>query len=83
MSTLIERRRQQIGRAKAEAAMKNAIDNAGNSVAYELHLYAHTIGEEYQVDFFHPCNRDAWVQGFCEWLSAKQRKSAEVRASND
>jgi len=59
------------------------VDQAGNHVAYELHLFAHTIAEAEREDFFHPMNRDAWVREFCEWLAAKQRKSAEVRASND
>jgi hypothetical protein len=63
--------------------MSTNIGNAGNSVAYELHLFANTIKPQYREDFFHPCNRDAWVREFCEWLAAKQRKSAEVRASND
>jgi len=62
---------------------KPTIENAGNSVAFELHRFAETVEEKYREDYFHPCNRDAWVASFCEWLAAKQRKSAEVRASND
>jgi hypothetical protein len=52
-------------------------------VGNQLYLYAETIPEEYREDHFDPRNRDSWVAGFCEWLAAKQRKSAEVRASND
>lgn len=60
----------------------NNIENAANSVARELHLFAQTI-KEYREDFFHPCNRDEWVRRFAEWLAAKQARSASVRASND
>ena len=63
--------------------IQKQVEQAGNSVAYELHLFANTIPEQHREDFFHPMNRDSWVRGFCEWLAAKQRKSAEVRASND
>lgn len=59
------------------------VDGAANVVAYELRNFAKTIEEEYRQDYFHPMNRDEWVRRFCEWLSEKQRKSAEVRASND
>jgi len=59
------------------------IDRADNLMAHELRLYASTITSEYREDFFDPRNRDYWVKGFCEWLMEKQRKSAEVRASND
>lgn len=66
----------------AKAAM--AVCNAERQVARELHIFAETrIAEPEQADFFHPCNRDQWVAAFCEWLAAKQAKSAEVRASND
>ena len=63
--------------------MENWIDQAGNYVAYELHLYANTIAEKHREESFHPCNRDEWVRNFCEWLAAKQHKSSLVRASND
>lgn len=63
--------------------MNNRIDKAADEVAYELALFAYTIKEEHRQDYFHPMNRDHWVRSFCEWLAAKQRKSAEVRASND
>lgn len=56
---------------------------AGNILAYEVLLFSNTIGEFAREDYFHPMNRDQWVASFCEWLAAKQRKSAEVRASND
>ena len=59
------------------------IDNAAITLKYEFSLFAKTISEQYREDFFHPMNRDHWVASFCEWLAAKQRKSAEVRASND
>ena len=54
-----------------------------NQVAYEFVLFARTIAEQYREDFFCPMNRDEWVRRFCEWFAEKQRKSAEVRASND
>ncbi len=63
--------------------MANMVDNAGNVVDYELHLFASTIKEKYREDFFHPMNRDEWVRRFCEWLAEKQSRSAEIRASND
>ena len=59
------------------------VDNAKQVVQYELGLFAATVEEKYREDFFHPMNRDSWVRGFCEWFAAKQRRSAEVRASND
>ena len=59
------------------------ISGAERIVADQLRLYAGTIAEHYRNDFFDPRNRDSWVAGFCEWLAARQRKSAEVRASND
>ena len=63
--------------------MSAQVDKAGNSVAYELHLFAHTIEEKYREDFFRPTNRDEWVRRFCEWFAEKQAKSASIRASND
>jgi hypothetical protein len=63
--------------------MANNVFDASRSVAHELIYYSSTIKEEYREDHFDPRNRDEWVKRFCEWLSAKQRKSAEVRASND
>lgn len=59
------------------------VDNAGRQIVYELHLFARTIAEQSRTEFFHPCNRDEWVRAFCDWLAAKQQKSAEIRASND
>jgi len=59
------------------------IDAAGRAITYELHSYAETITREFRDHYFDPRNRDSWVAGFCEWLAARQRKSAEVRASND
>ena len=60
------------------------VENAERQIAHELRIFADTqIAEGERGDFFHPCNRDEWVRAFCEWLSAKQQKSAEVRASND
>jgi hypothetical protein len=61
----------------------NWVDKAGNEVAYQLILFAHTISEEGRDSFFHPMNRDTWVAEFCRWLAEKQRISAEIRASND
>jgi len=61
----------------------SSVDEAGRIVSYELSLFAKTIKSDYLDDYFHPCNRDEWVRRFCEWLAHKQRKSAEVRASND
>jgi len=60
-----------------------SIKGAEIEVSFALHEYALTISDEYRQDFFDPRNRDYWVKGFCEWLMEKQRKSAEVRASND
>src|SRR4029077_1586809 len=65
-----------------EVAMSN-IDSAERLVAHNLLLYADTIDEKYREDHFDSRNKDEWVSGFCEWLADKQRKSAEVRASND
>jgi hypothetical protein len=59
------------------------IEYAEKVVAAELRVYAATIKEEYREDFFDGRNRDDWVRGFCEWFADKQRKSAEIRASND
>ena len=59
------------------------VEAAGELVAYELHLFAHSIPVDSREDYFHPMNQDHWVRRFCEWLAEKQRKSAEVRASND
>lgn len=59
------------------------VSAAIGSISIELRLFANTIAAEERADFFHPCNRDLWVREFCSWLSEKQRKSAEVRASND
>jgi len=58
-------------------------EGAANFVAYELRLFSLTLKPEHRDEYFHPCNRDHWVRFFCEWLADKQRKSAEVRASND
>lgn len=63
--------------------MTDHVQEASNSVARELLAYAKTVSEEDRQWFFHPMQRDEWVRYFCEWLAAKQRKSAEVRASND
>ena len=52
---------------------------AKNYLAYELELFMHLKPE----DYFHPINRDTWVVSFCEWLAAKQRFCAGLRASND
>lgn len=59
------------------------VEEAGKSAERELTSFACTISAEHRQDFFHPMNRDEWVRRFCEWLADKQRKSAEVRASND
>jgi len=59
--------------------MSGLIQQAESYVAYEMQIFA--IGKS--PDYFHPMNRDEWVASFCEWLADKQRKSAEVRASND
>jgi hypothetical protein len=53
--------------------------NAQNEVAYEFSVFAGHHSDAY----FHPMERDYWVAEFCAWLAAKQRRSAEVRASND
>jgi hypothetical protein len=60
--------------------MDNSVDKAGNVVAYELHLFAHTIDEKERESFFHPMNRNQWVASFCEWLAKKQGKRG---AGND
>ena len=54
-------------------------DRALSLIAYEFDVFA----KEHSEDYFHPMDRDHWVRRFCEWLMEKQRKSAEVRASND
>ena len=62
--------------------MSNVL-GAERVLAYELGIYALTIKQEYRDDWFHPMNRDQWVPSFCEWLTARQAKSAEIRTSND
>jgi len=52
---------------------------ASRLIAYEFELFT----KQHSEDYFHPMERDYWVLRFCEWLMEKQRKSAEVRASND
>ena len=63
--------------------LRTNVENAANIVASGLHVFAGTIAESEREDFFHPMNRDMWMCEFCNWLSAKQRKSAEQGASND
>jgi len=59
------------------------VEQARLSISYEMKLFSLTILERDREDYFHPMQRDEWVKRFCEWLAAKQRKSAEFRASND
>ena len=54
-------------------------EQARNLLVFEFTLFAGYHDEEY----FDPRNRDMWVAKFCEWMAEKQRKSAEIRASND
>ncbi len=59
--------------------MHSWVENASDSIAYELRLFSWGKPE----DYFHPMNRDHWVAQFCDYLAKKQRQSAEVRPSND
>lgn len=59
------------------------MERAKNLLAYEVENFSHTIKEQYREDFFDARNADEWVRRFAEWLAARQRRLAEVRASND
>ena len=59
--------------------MHSLKEGAASLVTSEFALFA----DQHSEDYFHPMDRDHWVLRFCEWLMEKQRKSAEVRASND
>ena len=59
--------------------MDSLKDRAASLVVSEFAMFA----DQHDEYYFHPMERDYWVRRFCEWLMEKQRKSAEVRASND
>jgi hypothetical protein len=52
-------------------------------MAYRLERFRMTIAPKDCDSFFDPRNADIWIPAFADWLKAEQRKSAEVRASND